>query len=138
MTKHVLQKDAWGCSIAAIAMCVGRDYDTVKAEVEMLIEKEINENRGISHIEVWEWLIGAGYAWQQKYKYHYKNKLRDPWPPPPWAPLHYCEVHVSQGSGGHAVVMLEDGTVLDPLTEAARRLADYHQVNLVMGLWKIA
>ncbi|MDB4952113.1 MAG: hypothetical protein JWM27_4762 [Gemmatimonadetes bacterium] len=39
--------------------------------------------------------------------------------------------------GWHAVVMLHDGTVLDPLSPYARTLRDYPRVMQMVGLWRV-
>lgn len=138
--KHVLQKDEWGCVFATLAMLTGREYDEIKAEVRERFpaDSKAGAEHGINYMDAWEWLSEAGYFWQQRYMYHYRSIPREDWPPAPWCELHYCEVVVTPTSpSSHAVVMLADGSVLDPLTTEPRRLTDYHKTNLVLGLVRL-
>ena len=117
-------------------MLLGRSYADVRQEIqERFDDIETGTTKGITYLDVSQMLHEGGYWGQLRYKWYFHNKQREVWPPEPWAPLHYCEVVVNNGSGGsHAVVMLEDGSVLDPLTTETRRLSDYEKVNLVIGL----
>ena len=132
---HVLQTDSWGCTFAVIAMLTGRSYASVRDEIrERFNDDNVGATKGITYLDVVHLLIEAGYWTQLKYRWFFNNQEREVWPPAPWAELHYCEVIVKGGSGSHAVVVLADGTVLDPLTKEPRQLADYEKTNLVVGL----
>ena len=136
--KHVLQKDDWGCTLATIAMIIGKDYDWVKSEVlQRFHDSNIDfQRRGISYLDSYEFFIEAGLAWQIKYRVRYHNKRRSEWPPKPWAQVHFCEVRVGENSPGHSVVMLESGEVYDPLG-GIKRLEDYYECGVVLGLFSI-
>jgi hypothetical protein len=76
-----------------------------------------------------------GWAVQEKWPHYSPAGTGRPWwPLRPWAPLHLCAVH---SDGWHCVVMLPDGTVLDPLTPRPRRLTHYHEVYEMVGLWRV-
>lgn len=121
------QEEQWGCGCAAVAMLTGRTYQQIKEHVER------DQDQDGMHSGAWEEVLAEhGYAVAKIYRvsaYPWQNCERDVWPPPPWADLHLAEVVVSGGSrGSHMVVMLADGTVLDPLTPEPRRLANYSAV----------
>lgn len=59
------------------------------------------------------------------------------WPPVPWTAVHLCEVVVPGARIGHMVVMLGDGTVLDPLCPEPMRLSAYDTVHSVAAVVKV-
>jgi len=63
---------------------------------------------------------------------------RPRWPPEPFAPVHWALVEVA--AGGHAVVMLDDGSVLDPWDRSRTTLRHpaYLKVHSVTGVWPVA
>lgn len=138
----VRQKHAYGCVIASLAMIAGLDYDTVAADYTW-----ISENDGCDLNTVgFDFLWRHGFACQPVYPYRpgppirgdadesRRIRARHPWPPEPWAEAHLCEVLTSMS---HCVVMLADGTVLDPLTDQPRRLTDYARVHNVRGIFDV-
>ena len=80
-----------------------------------------------------------GYAWARKCKVRtgFNNEPRKVWPPLPFGKLHWCQVTTKSG-GAHAVIMLEDGTVLDPWTDTRTSLnhPDYTEVAFVAAITK--
>lgn len=116
------QEDAYGCGVAAMAMLTGRTYAEVKASFT-------NDFSGGGHsVFMWDqYLAEHGYGTARKYRYLY-GRERAVWPCEPFADVHLCLVHVVEGPG-HMVVLLRDGTVLDPLTPEPRRLSDYAGVS---------
>lgn len=143
----VKQEDVMGCVPACLAMLTGKTYKEV---ANFLIPKlgwwDGAEYRiGISNFsehgvemigQGLRFLTDNGYAVQQKNSSAYANYDQVAnWPPAPWAPAHLCMVSTSQS---HAVVMLADGTVLDPLSPEPRRLSDYSAVQVVIGVFRVA
>ena len=135
------QEDAWGCGFAALAMLLGRTYEDMKGDLQ---ERALSH--GIDFNDMDERLIDAGYALQRRYQIRYteghgadRHKVfNEPWPPKPWAPLHYANVIVSPASpGAHYVVFDMSGHVYDPLTPDRKRLTDYHRVQNVTGIWRV-
>jgi hypothetical protein len=130
---RVQQEDERGCVLATVAALTGRTYASVASEVR---ERFGDETRGKEHGLIWfdalNLLAEAGFIYQVRQKFAF-NRPREPWPPEPWAPLHYCSVDTP--TMAHAVAMLADGSVLDPSTPAPRRLTDYVDVSAVIGLW---
>lgn len=94
-------------------------------------------NRGMTGFEWREWLSENGYAIRPLFKHcNYLKRDREPWPAPPFAKAHICTV-LHNGGHRHAVVMLDDGKVLDPLTETPSSLADYEQVDQICGVYNV-
>jgi hypothetical protein len=84
------------------------------------------------------WLEQLGYAVLRRYGRFYSPLHADrtsPWPCEPFADVHICEVPT--GSGYHAIVLMRDGTVLDPNADAPRRLSDYPEVTNIAGIFKV-
>jgi len=136
--QHILQEDEWGCSIACIAMLTGKSYTNMRNQVQKdFQESTIGLTKGLSYLDCYPYFIDAGYAWQIKYRVHHHNKQVDIWPPMLWAPVHWCEVQVTDSSPGHSILMLQDGTIYDPLTYNKRSLEDYYKVGVVIGLHKV-
>lgn len=125
--RWVGQEDGNGCGIACLAMLSGHTYQEVRADFDVTLMR--------SHVDYDQWLTEQGYALARRYRW-WKGAERAAWPPAPWADVHLCEVLVPGFVGGsHMVVMLADGTVLDPLSrESVRRLIDYECVYHVSAV----
>jgi hypothetical protein len=84
------------------------------------------------------YLRDMGFAYQKRYRSPYTTAygqpLHEPWPCQPWADLHLCSVITSQP---HAVVMLGDGTVLDPAYPDRRSLSEYQKVEGVIAIYRV-
>lgn len=127
----ILQKHAHGCCAAALAMVTGQTYDEVAAAYT-----EDLSMRGLSQFHMEHYLVEHGYCWAKKTLYDPNNKKRAAWPPAPFGNIHICEVAMSGGS--HAVVMLADGMVLDPMTTEVKRLTDYEEVYYAAAVRKLS
>ena len=127
----VRQLDDDGCIVASLAMVTGCTYLDIKHEIP-----EFEQREGLNFRHVDDFLHRHGYAWQTIFAHMPPgNTKRDPWPPAPWADVHLAEVEMPSGNY-HSVVMLADGRVLDPLTEAPRRLSDYPKVASVRAVYR--
>lgn len=115
------QEDSFGCGIACVAMITGQGYADVKAA---LPDPEYLVKTGMP----FRHLSDLGYVVDNP------RHEATTWPPEPFAELHLCEVHVGDAPHGHMVVMLGDGSVLDPLTTDGRRLTDYEAVYIVAAV----
>lgn len=114
--KRVAQEDGNGCPVACVAMLAGVTYQEVK-----------------SHLPGWDGsLLGwenftsllKAYDFQHKVDFGYDretNKRPDNWPEP-FAPAHVLCIETR--AGGHFVVWLPDGTVLDPARPHVKSLDD--------------
>ena len=130
-TRLVRQRQDNDCTVAAVAMATGQKYEAVMSSAIFSLVFAAGETPSLRHVD--EYLIEHGYAQQKLFRYTAGGrKLRSPWPPRPWAPIHICDVQTSRS---HAVVMLVDGRVLDPLDDKPRVLSDYAEVNSVCGLF---
>lgn len=137
--EYVAQPNNYGCAIACLAMVLGYSYK----EMEAWLEKEglTAERRaqGISDFVYRDVIYRHGLGTVHFYRYDLLlQKDREPWPPIPFAPVHICCVEV-EGGFHHAVVMLQDGTILDPYKMQRRTLThpDYKGVAHVTGIYSI-
>lgn len=133
MINWIQQQDSRGCVIAALAMITGKTYEEVRDDITVFI------GSGLTSFEADQYLVEHGFAVARKYKHILYNKSdREIWPPEPWMDMHLCFVWPQKtGRGCHAVVMLKDGTVLDPDTSETKRLNDYYKVDNVTGVVKV-
>jgi predicted double-glycine peptidase len=134
MIERVQQKHSHGCGMAALAMVTGKTYDEVYAWFKNLKYRE----QGLSYHDVIDYLTEHGYAVNWKWMITHNeetNKPREIWPCEPWADMHI--VQVENTIMYHFVVLLKDGTVLDPLTPEKKTLADYKRVTQMIAVYKI-
>lgn len=107
--------------------CFGEKGGAAEVRADTIFDRLAEERYGCSIREPDAYLLKHGYAWQLAYRCGPPgNTFREVWPPAPWADVHICEVRVA--AGYHSVVLLRDGTVLDPACDAPRRLANYLEV----------
>jgi hypothetical protein len=135
MIERVAQQDEFGCVVACLAMVRGLSYETVKQEFNGYDFTRTGLRAG-----VWDqYLAECGFAVRRKNR-HYspgRRKWRD-WPCDPFAPLHLCVVLFREGAlCSHLVVMLHDGTIVDPLDSSKTRLSDYPAVFSVAGVYQV-
>lgn len=136
--RWVRQEDPSGCVIASLAMVTGRSYATVKSYFEGM---DFGDKGGIIHTDAEQYLADTGFAGALKYRFLPRfarvdcpnRQFRSPWPEP-FAPAHLIGIN----SGRHCVVLLRDGTVLDPLQAAPRRIEDCGEVSYVLGVFKVS
>ena len=125
MIKHVRQDDRYGCVVACLAMVLDRSYSAIRHQLG-------SPGNGFTH-NVWQrFLAERGFGVQHFYRFGSAV-----WPLAPWADLHICSVDAGHGDGTHVVVMLGDGTVLDPIDDRPRRLTDYPSVAYIAGIHKV-
>lgn len=120
--------------MAALAMATGKTYDYVWDYFKNPEHRE----RGITYHEVIAFLGDHGFAVNWKWRNtqnEERNKPREPWPAEPWTDVHIVEVENSVMY--HFVVMLKDGTILDPLTSEKKMLSDYKRVTQMIGVFKV-
>lgn len=145
--QRVQQEHTFGCVIASLAMLAGMTYADVLAEYPWVVEKDGCDLDTISFDFLWR----HGFAVQLLYpsvpetnspagmamdgEARRAKFRRNPWPPQPWAPAHLCQVETSMS---HAIVMLADGTVLDPADPSRRSLAAYGRVMNVRGIFDVS
>ncbi|MGU3476920.1 hypothetical protein [Methylobacterium sp. D48H] len=126
----VRQEDRYGCAIACVAMLLDRTYADMRAAVG-------EPGHGFTHDSLGELLIRGGYALQHVFRIdQVTQRPRPVWPLAPWAPIHVCTVDAG-GPGSHLVVMLADGTIMDPATTTMGRLSDYRAVISMTGLNRV-
>ena len=135
---HVRQEEPFGCAVAALAMVTGKSYAEVRAAFvghDFSTSTSDIHTSGISHNSVDAYLSSQGYAVRRECRYdQVLNRPREVWPVEPFTDVHICEVVTS---AGHSVVMLRDGTVLDPNRAEPRSLGDYAAVIYIAGVYKV-
>lgn len=134
MIQRIQQKHSHGCGMAALAMATGKTYD----EVYDWFKNPDHRKNGITYHEVVSFLGEHGYAVNWKWpstQHEEQNKPREKWPAEPWADVHIVEVQNEVMY--HYVVMLKDGTVLDPNTPDKKSLSDYKRVTQMIAVYKI-
>lgn len=131
----VRQKHAWGCAIACAAMILGVEYDDVVQTLSpsSVAELEAGKSCGF-YIDLF--LEDRSYALCHRWE----KRSAPPWPPTPFADLHIASVLYCEGApGAHQVVVLRDGTVLDPLHDEPRpSLAVYPKVHNLTAVLLVA
>jgi hypothetical protein len=139
MVQWIGQNHKSGCMAAVLAMLLDVDYDTGAA---LLTDNkpDILHDTGFSYFTLESVLVNHGFALARKYVTTQPgNKRREHWPVEPWADIHWCEVMAGSANGyAHAVVMLKDGSILDPITPEPKRLTDYVAVNFIAAVVKIS
>ena len=138
MTAYVAQPNGYGCAIACVAMIAGRTYDEMETWfVDQGLARERME-KGLLD-QIWrEALDRLGFVYVQRYRCDpFVNRCDRPaWPPAPFAPIHVCCALVAAGS--HAIVLLADGSVLDPYDRSRISLThpDYLSFSQIVGVWR--
>lgn len=128
----VEQKHSRGCGFAALAMLTHQGYEAVVADFQGMYDPELASPIW-QHMDRYLALHGLAIC-----RIHEAPLFADrphPWPPVPFGAVHLCNVRLAAHSPcNHFVVMLADGTVLDPIAPALKRLSDYFQVNNVAAI----
>lgn len=132
MIQYIAQEEPGGCMVACVAMVTGHSY----AAIRQMCAASYND--GIHEVIADDLLGELGFAVIRKYKHvpHLKAD-RPEWPMLPFAPVHICLVHATQGP--HAVVMLDTGLVYDPWKRERHTLRDpdYTQIGHIAGVFKV-
>ena len=132
--RHVRQEDVNGCCVACLAMVTDRSYAEVRAYFIGVGKTFEGEGGGIHEYDAESYLSDHGFAFTRKYRWIGNNRPRPQWPAQSFAPVHILGV---RGGGAHAIVLLPDGTVLDPFHAEPRALADYPDVAYMIGVWRL-
>jgi hypothetical protein len=124
MIQLVRQRETFDCLVACFSMVTGEPYESVRA----VVKEDLTSRPPQSDVLV-EWAKSKGYEllWRMP------EDLTD-WPRPPFCDFHICSVLKYKGiAWSHGVVLLRDGTVLDPDCDTPKRLSDYFFVNWMCG-----
>lgn len=135
--KWVQQVEPNGCGIACLSMLTRIAYADVRAWFGI----RPNVEEGLYWWELEAFLTEHGYATAVKKQYRRESVLRrsDEWPVQPFADRHLVELRVFTNNAlCHFVCMQRDGTVLDPLSDAPKRLSDYAEVYRIAAVCRYA
>lgn len=126
--RHVRQEDPYGCGVACIAMLAGLTYAEARQAYSAQYGEDraavIREGRGMVNVEADAVLARLGFAVARR---HRGVEDASHWPPQPWGSAHLATVLLP--TGGHFVVVLADGSVLDPAADPTpRRWGDFGEV----------
>lgn len=129
----VRQEDPNGCLVACMAMIAGLSYQDVRALFPRVAQG------GLTHYAFMDFLARHDFAYQFLFKFDQTNyAVRDDWPRAPWADAHICGVDAGRGGeSSHGVVLLRDGTILDPMADAPRRMSDYPKCGYMCGIFDV-
>jgi len=134
MVSRVQQEEPYGCGIACLAMVIGKTYQDVRSWF-----KNEKFDRGISTWELDMYLCEHGYAVARKYPLTQNvvtNQPRDVWPVEPWADVHIWQVRTLSNTS-HFIVLLRDGTVLDPFDGNRKSFGDYQMIENITAIYKV-
>lgn len=137
-TRYVAQPNGYGCAIACCAMILGKSYEAME---QWFLDAGCSRKR--LEQGVWDGMYHSamaqhGFSYVQHYHCEAISQVkRSGWPLAPFAPVHIVTTHVA--AGYHAIVMLADGSVLDPFKRERTTLAhpDYREVSSVTGFYPI-
>lgn len=135
MIQRVQQEDPYGCGVACVAMVSGLSYGEVRRLLGSSVARRLlGGGYGLTYYTLFDLLSHLGFACLNLWRTNQLNERpRDPWPPEPMADAHICSV--SLPTGGHFVVWLRDGTVLDPARSGSFALNDYpHPPEQIIGI----
>ncbi len=129
--RWVGQEEGKGCAVACVAMVLSLSYWNARA-----LFPHFDPEAGVLPLDAIRVLGEYGWASVEKFPHYSPEKVdRRRWPLSPFAPVHLVQVI---STGCHAVLLLEDGTVLDPLYNRERALHQYKRVLSITGLWRVA
>jgi hypothetical protein len=130
----VRQEDPNGCIVACLAMVTGKSY----AEIRRMYPSVAEPHGGLTLFDFTNFFTLHGFAFQLIHAWDraIDGKHTD-WPFRPWADAHLCGVDAGRGgSSSHGVILLRDGTVLDP-AHGERRWSDYPSVGYMCALYDV-
>lgn len=134
MITRVNKRKENDCAICCLAMITGYTYELVESE---LSDRIFN---GLSLAIADQYLAERGYAVSRLFRLKSSGtEFQSRWPVLPFADLHWCVVQVYQESTiKHSVLMLKDGTVIDPHDNEKLSLYDYYKVYSIAGIYRIS
>lgn len=123
---RIRQEHKWGCQVAVAAMILGVTYSTALG----YYPNHPDDSEGFPTYTLETILCENGYAIARKFKVRtgFRNEERPVWPPEPFSDIHWCQVQTIQGA--HAVIMLKDGTVIDPACDKRTSLLDPDYISV--------
>jgi len=134
MINWIHQEHEYGCGIACLAMVCNSTYKQVK-DWFLKHNIDIEAKNGGSFFE-WElYLSEHGYSNTRRFK-TINGIEREEWPPKILGKINLCQVS-TKSNRGHAIVLLADGTILDPYSEYNMSLSDYKSVDNILSIYKI-
>jgi hypothetical protein len=130
------QEHPHGCGVAAVAMVLGVSYGEALSKFAMPDHYDLN-SRGLIESALEAVLAENGFAFAKvmRHRGYLKGEPRAVWPVAPWADVHLAQV--THSPGAHFIVVLRDGTVLDPATPQRRHLTDWPEVYWIAAVCRV-
>lgn len=127
--RWVPQRSRNDCGIAALAIVSGHTYTQVRSFFPGLTANGVTIGECAWYLRLFGCTVNPT---KEPPLFHQGT---DHWPPAPFAPVHLCRVKFGgRYSAGHWVVMLADGSVLDPSAQLPKQLCNYSFVDSVTGV----
>lgn len=132
--KYVKQLHEMGCSLAAMAMITGLDYDYIDKRFGINFDK-----KGVDNNIVRRFICEQGFDCVQKVnqgcsdiKINNKRMLN------PFADIHYISAQqFIDSKENHAIVMTKSGKIWDPDDPNHTTILDrFYEIQIVLGFWK--
>ena len=130
---RVQQEEVYGCGIACLAMVTSKTYQEVCSWF-----KADRFQTGLTWWDIDGYLAEHGLAVARRWPTTQNENEpleREVWPLEPWADLHICQVRTP--AMAHFVVMLANGTCLDPATPEPKKLSDYESVDNITAVYDV-
>lgn len=116
-------------------MITGQTYDGVLVGMEQYWKNEGSE-QGVDDVAWMAYLAARGYAIQDvSHEYDPEDRLIDPWPIEPFAPIHIVFLY---DEGPHGVIMDHEGRIYDPNDKDKRRMDEYYRIYRIVGVHKVS
>jgi hypothetical protein len=126
--KRVVQEDASGCGVAALAMLLDLDYSAARDLADAVLGPGRNwASQGLHREELDRCLLSRDCELEHRREPRWKI-----WPPAPFAPRHYAYAEM------HFVAVEANGDVLDTWERGrtGTMLAEWADVKVVVGVWR--
>jgi hypothetical protein len=135
--QYVAQPNGYGCTVACLSMIVGTTYETMESWLLAQGLPRTRLEQGLWDGQYLEALDRHGFVYIRRYRCDpfINGQQRSEWPPRPFAPVHMLCVDVT--AGHHAILMTNDGGILDPFKRERTTLQhpDYREIVVIVGVW---
>ncbi len=125
----IRQKHPRGCVVACYAMVLGCTYKEIETEFRSL---GIWDEQGVYPGDDAKFLASRGLRCEGVYRGNWDGE----WPPRPWVDLAVASVDAGGSDCWHRVVLVHDGTVLDPNRDEPCDLTNFAHIYNIRAIVK--